>query len=123
VLQPIDGDDNSIFKLGSTIPAKFKLTNPATGNSAGISNCTAKLFVAQVSNNTIGSDLEATSTSAADSGNTFRYDPTADQYIFNLASKPLSTGTWLIKIDFSDGSGDAGCDRVNNRGVCVSLRK
>ena len=50
--------------------------------------------------------MEGASTSAADTGNTFRYDPTADQYIYNLATKPLSPGTWHIAIDLGDGSGN-----------------
>ena len=74
---------------------KFKLT----GACAGIANFNAQIYIAQVSNNVVGTDQEATSTSAADTGNTFRYDPTNDQYIFNLATKPLSQGTWQIRID------------------------
>src|SRR5262249_36017377 len=72
VLQPINADGSSIFRLGSTIPVKFRLT----GACAGISNFIAKVYVAQISNNATGPDVEATSTSAADTGNTFRYDPT-----------------------------------------------
>ncbi len=44
------------------------------------------------------------STSAADSGNTFRYDVPSGQYIFNLATKTLAQGTWQIRIDLQDGS-------------------
>ncbi len=74
---------------------KFKLTGTCAGNP----NFIAHISVALVSNNIVGSDIEAISTSAADTGNTFRYDPTNDQYIFNLATKPLSQGTWQIRID------------------------
>jgi hypothetical protein len=94
VLQPINVDGSSIFtrKQGSTIPVKFKLTGPCAGS------LTFKIFLAMVSNGVLGTEAEATSTSAADTGNTFRYDAANDQYIFNLATKPLSTGTWQIRI-------------------------
>lgn len=98
LLQPVNDDGSSIFKLGSTIPLKFQLTGGGFGQII-----TAKVYVAKVSNNVTGSDVEATSTSAADSGNTFRYDSTAQQYIFNLATKPLSAGTWQIRVDLGDG--------------------
>jgi lysophospholipase L1-like esterase len=101
VLQPIDLDGSSIFKLGSTVPVKFKLTD-VLGTSAG--SAVAKLTVAKVSNAIEGDHVEAVSTSAATTGNLFRYDPVAEQYIFNLATKPLSSGTWNLKITLDDGT-------------------
>lgn len=98
-LQPINVDGSSIFKQGSTVPVKFKLS----GASAGIANVVAKLYLASVSNNVVGTELEAVSTSAADTGNTFRYDASADQYIFNLSTKNLAAGSWQLKIDLGDG--------------------
>ncbi len=100
VLQPINLNGSSIFKLGSTVPVKFKLTN----QSAGYANATAKLYTAKVSSGIAGQELEATSTAAADSGNTFRYDATNDQYIFNLGTKSLSEGTFRLRIDLGDGT-------------------
>jgi hypothetical protein len=111
VLQPINADSTSIFKLGSTIPVKFQLTGTCAGNPG----LTAQIFLAQISNSVVGTEMEATSTSAADSGNTFRYDAGADQYIYNLATKPLAVGTWQIRIDLGDG--------VLNRVVNISLKK
>jgi hypothetical protein len=100
VLQPINSDGNSVFKVGSTIPVKFRLT----GASSGITNLIARIYLAKVTDNVSGTEMEAVSTSAADSGNTFRYDSTGDQYIFNLSTKSLSQGTWQIRIDFGDGT-------------------
>ena len=99
ILQPVNTDGSSIFKLGSTIPVKFKLTSACAGNSSLV----ATIWVDRGSSFVDGTTIEATSTSAADSGNVFRYDPTGDQYIYNLATKPLSQGTWYIFIDLSDG--------------------
>jgi len=97
-LPPINPDGSSIFK-GATIPVKFALT----GASAGIGDLRARLFVDRVSSSVSGSDLEATFTSAADSGNLFRYDAAARQYIYNLSTKALSAGTLSLRVDLDDG--------------------
>lgn len=96
LLQPVNTDNSSIFKLGSTIPLKFTLSGAASNLVI-----TAKVYLAKVSNNVVGSEIESTSTSAADSGNTFRLSN--GQYIYNLSTKGLSTGTWQIRIDLGDG--------------------
>ncbi len=93
-LQPINSDGSSIFKLGRTVPVKFQLT----GASAGTTNLQAKLYVSKIDNNIDGTVAEAVSTAAADSGNTFRYDPTSQQYIFNLGTSSLTAGTYKLKI-------------------------
>jgi alpha-tubulin suppressor-like RCC1 family protein len=96
VLQPINADGTSIFKLGSTVPVKFQLT----GASAGITSAVATLTLAKISSSVEGTYVEAVSTSAATSGNLFRYD--GGQYIFNLSTKGLSTGTWSLSINLGD---------------------
>lgn len=101
ILQPINADGTSIFKLGSTVPVKFQLRD-AGGNS--VTNAVAKIFVAKISNNVTGIESEAVSTSATTTGNLFRYDSASEQYIFNLATKPLSAGTWQIRIVLDDGT-------------------
>jgi DNA-binding beta-propeller fold protein YncE len=100
-LQPINNDDSSIFKLGSTVPVKFQLRD---FRGSFISTAMANIYVAKVANNVIGTDAEAVSTSAATTGNLFRYDPTSNQYIFNLGTKSLSKGTWQIKVVLDDGT-------------------
>src|SRR5215211_8256034 len=52
-LQPINTDDSSIFKQGSTVPVKFQLT----GASAGIQNAVANLRISKVSNNILGDEV------------------------------------------------------------------
>jgi len=95
LLPPINNDGSSIFKLKRTIPVKFQLKN---ADGSFMTDAVAKLYLAKVSNNVVGSYEEPTSTSAADSGNTFRYVDEADQYIFNLGTKGLSTGTWVLQV-------------------------
>ena len=107
VLQPINSDGSSLFKLGSTIPVKFQLRD-YNGNLITNVSEVAKIFVLKVSNTPIGTIIEdpfgelGISTSAATTGNLFR--PADDQYIFNLATKTLSAGTYQIRINLIDGS-------------------
>jgi len=98
-LEPINNDGTSIFKLGSTVPVKFQLKD-AQGNL--ISTAVAKIYVTKITNAVLGDEMEPVSTSAATTGNLFRY--TGDQYIFNLGTKTLSKGTWQIKVVLDDGT-------------------
>jgi hypothetical protein len=112
VLQPLNPDGSSIFKLGSTVPVKFRLT----GDSAGITDAVAKLYVAKISDGVAGEEVEALSTAAAIEGNYFRYDPTSEQYIFNWSTKALETGagTYRLRIELGDQTTNT---------VLVSLRQ
>ena len=98
-MAPIHLDGGSLFKSGSTIPVKFKLA----GASDGIVLDSVKLYAGKVSDAILGTEIEASSTSAADSGNTFRYDASTDEYVFNLATKALNLGTWQLRADLGDG--------------------
>lgn len=100
ILQPINTDGSSLFKQGSTIPVKFSLTD--AGNKY-ISTATAKLYYSKISDNVLGSVLEAISTSSATTGNLFRYDSTSNQYIYNLNTKGLTVGTYNLTIVLDDG--------------------
>ena len=117
VLQPINADGSSIFKLGSTVPVKFALS----GESAAIQDATAKLTFRKIDNGIEGSVLEATSTSAATEGNLFRYDATTKQYIFNWGTKDLASGagTYKLTIDLGDGTHN---DPQAKNHVLVSLK-
>ena len=99
VLQPINADGSSVFKLGTTVQVKFQLT----GASAGIANAVAKLSYTKLSPSPAGEVNEATSTAAATSGNLFRYDAKAKQYVFNWGTKGLTVGLYQLKIDLGDG--------------------
>ena len=100
VLPPINADGTSVFKQGRTIPVKFQLFDHecVPGNYA----C-AKIEVAKVSDDVVGDFVEVTSTSEADTGDMFRYDPLAEQYIFNLSTKDLEKGTYILRITMGDG--------------------
>jgi lysophospholipase L1-like esterase len=101
LLQPINADGSSLFRLGSTVPVKFRLAD-----AGGVlqTSAVARLEVAKVSDDVEGSVLEATSTSNATTGNLFRYDADSDTYIFNLSTKGLSAGTWSVRVVLDDGT-------------------
>jgi len=90
------------FKLGSTIPVKFQLTD-STGSFISFANAT--LLVQKYSDDLpAGDPIEALSTSGADTGNVFRYDTETNQYVFNLSTSGLSQGTCQIRASLDDGS-------------------
>ena len=93
ILQPVNpGPPNSIFKYGSTIPVKVKVTDC---NNMAVGTLTLKVTWQLLSSGTPTGDVsEPFSTSAADTGNTMRFTGAPDsQYIFNLASKSFPDGT------------------------------
>jgi len=97
---PVTLDGRSAFKLGSTIPVKIALA----GASAGVTDLQPKLYVTQVYGQPVGDQLQPNSTSAADSGNTFRYAGSPGQYIFNVSTKTVvAGGTWWFYADLGDG--------------------
>ena len=101
ILPPIKADGSSVFKLGRTIPVKFQLWDDQ-GNF--VTDAEANIFLQKFDNgDPDGDPMEGDSTSAASTGTEFRYDFTSNQYIFNLATKLLSTGTWQIRILLDDG--------------------
>jgi endonuclease G len=85
------------YKAGRTIPIKFQLT----GASAGVTNAVVRLLIYKVSNNVVGDPVDVESTSAATTGNLFRY---ADgYYVFNLDTSALGPGTYQLQVDMGDG--------------------
>jgi hypothetical protein len=100
-LDPINNDGTSIFKLKSTVPVKFQLKD-AQGNY--VSTAVASISVAKLSNNVWGEDMEPVSTASSTQGTIFRYDASSNQYIFNLSTKELSTGSWRISSLLGDGT-------------------
>jgi HYR domain-containing protein len=100
VLPPINADGSSVFKAGSTVPVQFALTSSACASTGSV---VPTLSWSQVSSGVAGTVNEAVSTSAATSGNQFRYDPTSGQYIFNWSTKGLTSGTYQLQINLGDG--------------------
>jgi hypothetical protein len=111
--EPIGGADatggtfaNSIrtFKLGSTIPVKFKLTCFGTPVTTGIHTLQAAKCSGLLDNTDQVMTLSATD--AATTGNQFRLTDTSGAWHFNLDTKAsgLSQGTWLLIATLADGT-------------------
>jgi hypothetical protein len=99
-LPPISRDGNSTFKVNSTIPVKFKLRD---ASGVPISSAVAKIFISGAGEHVTNAESISLSNNAPDAGNTFRYDGVSGQYIFNLTTKDLSAGRWLIRVLLDDG--------------------
>ena len=99
VAQPVNTDGSSVFKLSSTVPLKFGLTDVAGQPATGLA---PRLYLSKLSSGVWGSELEAVSTNQPDSGNLFR-ETAPGTYMFNLSAKSLSTGTWRVRIDLGSG--------------------
>lgn len=99
-LPPIKTDGSGIYNQGRTLPVKFQLTD---NNGVFVSSAINNIYVAKISNGVVGTDEMPLSSSSSDTGNQFRYDTLANQYIFNLNTSTLSTGTWWLKAVLDDG--------------------
>ncbi len=100
-LAPLAIGDGKIFKLGSTIPVKLRITRR---DGRPHDDITARLCLRQVNGiEPIGDPIIADSSGQANQGNLFRYDPVEDQYVFNLSTKSLMVGTWEFTVQLDDG--------------------
>lgn len=85
------------YKANSTLPVKFPLFNE---NGELVTNATPRIRVEWVSTNAPPVIPEDLGTSAADSGDLFRFDGT--QYIYNL-KLALQPGTYKVSAILDDG--------------------
>jgi hypothetical protein len=103
ILQPVAADGTSVFKAGRTVPLKFRVGD-ADGNSIGTPGTIASFRIIDVITGTVTTpvDLPPSSTTPDTS---FRFDPTSQQWIFNLNTSGLSAGsTYVFRIGLADGS-------------------
>ena len=96
VLSPIKVDEVNSIKQGSKLPVKMKLVD---SEGTSIVGAEARLFVAEIVNGEVRSEVEAKSPGNANKGNLFRYDEKAGYYMFNFDSKPHSKGNYQLRID------------------------
>ena len=102
ILAPLKADGTSVFiKLGRTVPFKFQLQD---AHNSYVTTAQARIYLAKISNNVVGQEVEAISTSQATTGNLFRYSSQDNLYIFNLSTDTLTTGTWQARIELDDGT-------------------
>jgi len=104
-LQPINADGSSVFKQGSTTPAKFRVCN-ANGASIGTPGVVTSFNLIGIGTGTLTTVDEAVDSTTPDAA--FRWDPTAQQWIFNISTKTapvnVKNQTYLFQIGLNDGS-------------------
>lgn len=99
VQQPINGDGSSVFSAKrGVIPVKFTLTQ---NNAPTCTLPAATISVTRTAGGTLGSVDESVYSMQADSGSKFRIDPTACQYIYNLAASSLGVGVYGVDISIN----------------------
>jgi hypothetical protein len=102
ILQPINADGSSVWKQGRTVPAKFRVCN-ANGVSVGTAGVVSSFALTQILSGTTSDVDESISSTTSDAS--FRWDPTAQQWIFNINTTNLSAGnTYVYRIQLDDGS-------------------
>ena len=103
VLQPVNANSTSTFKQGSTVPVKFRVCY-ANGNSVGSAGIVSAFNLVSILNGTVTQTVDDTVASTTPDS-MFRWDPTAQQWIFNISTKPLAVGrTYVYAIALNDGS-------------------
>jgi len=102
ILQPVNADGSSVFKQGSTVPAKFRVCD-ANGLSIGSLGTVSSFRLTQTASGTVTVVDEAVDSTTPDTA--FRWDPSAQQWIFNVTTKPLRANvTYLYSIFLNDGT-------------------
>ena len=105
ILPPFNPDGSSVWKYGSTIPVKVRITDCA-GNA--VSTLKPKIGTSLDSSAPPSAPVdEAMSTSSADTDSVMRFDSTAGQYIYNYATKTLadSNATYYMYVRGTDANG------------------
>jgi Bacterial Ig-like domain (group 3) len=97
ILQPINPDNTSVFNRGKAIPVKFQL---AGDEYTGFITTGWKIQQQQVACSVFDGTDAILETSASNTPSTvFRYDSSADQYIYNADMHTQAVGTcWNFKV-------------------------
>lgn len=103
-LQPINmpPQQQSVFKINSTIPVKFRLF--LADGVTPVSTASATIQVNKVSSGLPSPVNESVVSTVPNQGVSFRYDSASQQYIFNLGTKNWTPGVYRITANLDDGS-------------------
>ena len=104
ILQPINANGTSVFNAKSTSPAKFRVCD-ANGVSIGAPGVVQSFVLYQIVSGTVTNAVnEAVDSTTPDA--VFRWDPTGQQWIFNISNKSLagSNRTYYFMITLNDGT-------------------
>jgi len=100
-LAPIPGSP-TVISRGGALPVAFRLSDV---NGTQLSTAFATLTLQQLVGGTpVGSPIDANPSGTSNVGNLFRFDSKLQEYIYNLSTKPLVSGTWQLQVRLDDGS-------------------
>jgi hypothetical protein len=105
VLQPVNADGSSVFKRGSTVPVKFRVcdANGVSIGTPGVVTGTPAAPVLVSKSSGVGGVDESVYSTTPDSS--FRWDPSAQQWIYNQATSNLTSGvSYTYRIPLNDGT-------------------
>src|SRR5262249_60531974 len=103
ILQPINFDGTSVFNGKSTSPAKFRVCD-TNGLSVGAAGVVSGFYIYQIVGGTVTNAVNETVTSTTPD-TSFRWDTTAQQWIFNINNKSYSGNqTYYFRINLNDGT-------------------
>jgi hypothetical protein len=103
---PFNTDGSSIFKAGSTVPVKVRITDCL---QLSVPNLAPTIRVALAASTTPSGSINETpeSTSSADTTGYLRYDSAGAQYIYNMATKSLPDPNAGYKLTVAHGTVEA----------------
>lgn len=102
ILQPINADGTSVFKKGSTVPAKFKVFD-ANCNSVGTPGVVSIFKLIGQGAGTISDVSEDVISTTTDTA--FRWSAIDQQWMYNISTKNLTANmTYVYRITLNDGS-------------------
>jgi len=86
-------DQTKAHKLGSTVPIKIQVCDTSGAN---VSSSSLSVSAVSLTKSDASADGSVEDSGNANPDSNFRYDASLAGYIFNLSTKPLSTGTWVL---------------------------
>ena len=102
LLSPVDPLSDNVFNQGRTVPVKFRVCD-GSGRSIDDPGLIKAFRLVQVI--TSGGTTNVDAAPASTNGQGFRFDPTDQQWIFNLSTKPLPAGaTYVYRITLVDAT-------------------
>ena len=101
---PLLNDGSALYQSGRTVPAKFQLT---AADGTFVTNAVATIQVFHVLNTPTGTmdmSVNTVASGLSNIGNLFRFDPTSNQYIYNMSTSGFASGTYLLRTALNDGT-------------------
>ena len=103
VLPPLAVDGTSVVRQNATVAVKFRVCD-ANGLSIGTPGVVTSFGLLRIIEGTATTEVNVEPVSTTPD-TTFRWDPAAQQWIFNLATRDLAAGaTYIYSIGLADGS-------------------